>query len=79
MLGILTNDTDNTVPFNHLALVTNRFHTGTDFHPISPLPRTNPGELKFIANFIRFVNLPIIKGSGPVNGPAALIPRGDAS
>jgi hypothetical protein len=32
MLGILANDTDNAVPFDNLALVTDRFNTRPDFH-----------------------------------------------
>jgi hypothetical protein len=49
MLGVLANDTDNPVPLNHLAFVANRFHTGSDFHPLllksawAPLRYLNTG------------------------------------
>jgi hypothetical protein len=32
MLGILANDTDNAVPLDNLAFVTDRFNARPDFH-----------------------------------------------
>jgi hypothetical protein len=36
MLGILTNDPDDSVSFDNLTFVTDRLYAGTDFHPSTP-------------------------------------------
>jgi hypothetical protein len=68
MLGILTNDTDNPVPLDHLAFVANRLYARSDFHPYTPT--SSGGLAAYIKSDIghRPINTPTLSGE-----PAAYV------